>query len=439
MSIVTLTSLAAQAVPVRVPAQERQQEQNQIQTLSSPLHLIPITPCRIADTRNTPDGPFSGPFIAGGSSRDFVVPSSACGIPVTAAAYSLNVTVVPRGPLGYLTVWPSGQPQPYVSTLNSDGRIKSNAAIVPAGANGAISVFATDATDLVLDINGYFVAASNTSALPFYPLVPCRVADTRTADGPSGGPLIAGGQSRTFPILSSACGVPSTALVYSLNLTAVPRGPLGFLTVWPTGQPQPFVSTLNAPTGTITANAAIVSAGASGQVDVFTTSDTDLVIDINGYFAASGGNGLSLYNLRPCRVLDTRNPPGTPPFSGQKDVNVAASGCGASAAAAFVFNATAVPAGPLDYLTLWPQGDSQPFVSTLNAEDGAITGNMSIVPTSNGSISAWATDPTQLVLDIFGAFVGKCSGAGQQCGAPQLPPCCPGLVCVPASTRAFCE
>lgn len=34
---------------------------------------------------------------------------------------------------------------------------------------------------------------------------------------------------------------------------------------------------------------------------------------------------------------------------------------------------------------------------------------------------------------------GSCSGHGQECGAAQLPPCCSGLTCVPASTRAFCE
>jgi hypothetical protein len=58
-----------------------------------------------------------------------------------------------------------------VATLNSiDGRVKSSAAIVPAGANGAVSMFATDTTDVILDINGYFVAGSNASALAFYPL-----------------------------------------------------------------------------------------------------------------------------------------------------------------------------------------------------------------------------------------------------------------------------
>jgi hypothetical protein len=74
-----------------------------------------------------------------------------------AAAYSLNVTVVPEGPLYYLTTWPTGSSQPTVSTLNSfDGRVVANAAIVPAGTNGAISVYVTDPTQVILDINGYF-------------------------------------------------------------------------------------------------------------------------------------------------------------------------------------------------------------------------------------------------------------------------------------------
>lgn len=74
-------------------------------------------------------------------------------------ACSLNVTVVPAKSLGYLTIWPAGQPQPFVSTLNSwDGRVAANAAIVPAGQNGAVSVYVTDDAQVVLDLNGYFTA-----------------------------------------------------------------------------------------------------------------------------------------------------------------------------------------------------------------------------------------------------------------------------------------
>ena len=180
---------------------------------------------------------------------------------------------------------------------------------------------------------------------------------------------------------------------------------LGYLTAWPAGQGQPLVSTLNAPTGTVTANAAIVPAGNNGDISVFVTNDSDLVIDINGYFAPPGPGGLSFFPLAPCRVLDTRNPPGTLPFSGTLNVNVAASGCGAPMSAqSYVFNATAVPPSALGFLTMWPQGAIQPLVSTLNAVDGSVTSNMAIVPTMNGSVSAFAANPTHLVLDISGYF-----------------------------------
>jgi hypothetical protein len=371
----------------------------------SGLRFIPVTPCRVADTRNPP-GPFGAPFISGNTSRSFIIPNSTCGIPSTAQAYSLNVTVVPHGALSYLTVWPAGHTQPLVSTLNSlDGRIKANAAIVPAGSGGAISVFATNDTDVILDIDGYFVPTGTANALAFYPMTPCRLVDTRINLLSSG--ALSAATSRTLPVGSSSCNIPSAAQAYSLNFTVVPRGVLGYLSVWPTGQSQPLVSTLNDLTGTIVANAAIVPAGAAGSIDVFATETTDLVVDINGYFAPAGAGGLSLYNLPPCRVLDTRNPAGTPPFTGSLDVNVIGSGCGGTnGAQGYVLNATVVPSGALTYLTLWPQGAARPTVSTLNAQDGAITSNMAIVPTTNTHISGYASGPhaTHLILDISGYF-----------------------------------
>jgi hypothetical protein len=185
----------------------------------------------------------------------------------------------------------------------------------------------------------------------------------------------------------------------------VPHGPLGYLTTWPTGAAtKPVVSSLNAPTGTVTANAAIVPAGTSGSIDVFATNSADLVIDINGYFAPMGTGGLSLYSVKPCRVQDTRELPGASPIT-SLDVAVTSSDCTIPATAqADVLNATVVPSGSLGYLTLWPDGQTQPLVSTLNALDGTVTSNMAIVPTINGSISAFASNPTQAILDISGYF-----------------------------------
>ncbi len=343
------------------------------------------------------------------SERDFPIPQSACRIPPTAAAYSLNVTVAPWGLLNYLTIWPTGQPQPFVSTLNSyDGRTKANAAIVPAGADQAVSVYVTDKTDVILDIDGYFVPA-NTSTWAFFPLTPCRVADTRNPQGPLGGPIMPANQTRIFPVQDSSCNIPDYAEAYSLNMTVVPTHTLGYLTLWPTGETQPYVSTLNAPTGTVVANAAIVPAGtgAGSPVSVYVTDETHVIIDINGYFApaASGQEPLSLFSLTPCRVLDTRPPHGSGLLYNILPINVLGSSCNVPSAQAYVFNATVAPdSGPMGYLTLWPDAEGQPYVSTLNASDGAITSNMAIVPTLNGDIDAYAYNPTWLIMDIFGYF-----------------------------------
>ena len=370
---------------------------------SGALQFIPVTPCRIADTRNA-TGAFGGPELAAAGTRTFNVPESSCGIPSTAVAYSLNVTVVPIASLGYLTIWPAGESQPVVSTLNSDGRVKANAAITPAGANGGVSVFASDATQFILDIDGYFVpAGTSASGLEFYPLTPCRVADTRNATGALGGPSLTGAVARAFPVQSSACDIPATAKAYSLNITAVPHGSLGYLTTWPTGQAQPVVSTLNATTGAVTANAAIVPAGSGGDISVLVSDASDVILDVNGYFAPPAAGGLSLYTVAPCRALDTRNGAGA--FDGTLTVPIHASSCAAPATAqAYVLNATVLPVTSLSYLNLWAAGGTPPNVSTLNAYDGAVTSNMAIVPTVNGSVDAFSTDQTQLLLDISSYF-----------------------------------
>jgi hypothetical protein len=186
----------------------------------------------------------------------------------------------------------------------------------------------------------------------------------------------------------------------------VPHGPLIYLSAWPTGQNQPPTSIVNAPTGSVTANAAIIPAGANGSITTFGSSDTDVVIDINGYFAPQATGGLNFYTLTPCRVVDTRSPAGSPPFNGTTTVNVTTSGCGSPATAqAYALNATVVPSGPLSYLTLWPNNaPSPPVASTLNADPNTVTSNLAILPTTNGSVNAYASGSTYLILDISGYF-----------------------------------
>ncbi len=257
---------------------------------SEAITFHPVIPCRVMDTRadQGKSGPFGPPAMAGGTLRDVPIPLSGCGIPASAVAYSLNITVLPRGYFGYLITWPSGLTRPRVSTLNSwDGDLVTNAAIVPAGIAGNISILVSDTADVLVDINGYFGLDAEGKGFSFHAVRPCRVVDTRADQhktGPFGPPVMAGGSGRELPIPASDCGIPLSAVAYSLNFTVLPRAYLGYLITWPSGLPMPRVSTLNSWDADVVANAAIVPAGTNGAIRVVVSDTTDLIIDVNGYF-----------------------------------------------------------------------------------------------------------------------------------------------------------
>jgi len=384
------------------------------------LGFVPMNPCRVVDTRagSGKGGAFGAPSLGRGVSRDFPILSGSCNIPATAQAYSLTITAVPTGALGFLTAWPTGRPQPTVSTLNaSDGSPTANEAIMPVGTNGSVSIFVSDPSDVIIDINGYFVPPGG-GALAFYPVVPCRVSDSRAGQGKSGvygPPSLPFGQSRDLPIPGSGCGIPASAQAYSLNITALPTaGKLNFVTVWPTGMSMPVASSLNSFQGKVQANAAIVGAGANGSVSLFVSDTTDLIVDINGYFAPPGGPGALFFNaVSPCRVADTRGgfpaPFGTPSlqFNSERDFPLRQSACGLPATAqAYSLNMTVVPQGQLIFLSTWagtPQ--ALPIVSTLNSFDGRVLANAAIVPAgSTGGIGVYASNNTDLIIDVNGYF-----------------------------------
>ena len=220
--------------------------------------FYPVTSCRLVDTRAAyapPDigAAFGPPTMSAGQVRSFPVPTGRCAIPPGALAYYVNFTVVPPGFLGYITAFPTGTAQPFVSTLNSlDGRVIANGAIIPAGTSGAISVYAGNATDLIVDIAGYFAPDNGSgAALRYNTIYPCRAYDLTLAAYQT--PSLA---------MRGICGVPQTASAYSANFTVTPTQPMGYLTVWQSGIPWPGVSLLNAIDGSGVGNNAIVPGGA---------------------------------------------------------------------------------------------------------------------------------------------------------------------------------
>ena len=133
--------------------------------------------------------------------------------------------------------------------------------------------------------------ADISGGTPFIAVTPCRVVDTRNANGTYGGPSFPVNGVRSFPIPGGPCaGIPAAA-AYSLNFTVVNyHVGGGFLTAYPTGSSRPFVSTLNFGTGPALANAAVVPASNSGSIDVYASDSTNVIIDINGYYPDTRAN-----------------------------------------------------------------------------------------------------------------------------------------------------
>jgi hypothetical protein len=131
------------------------------------IGFVGVAPCRLVDTRQAgfPAG-YGQPALAAGAPRNFDLNSqpNCTGIPAGVDAYSLNFTVTNTQGPGFLKVYPQGGSVPLdVSTINYvGGQTIANAAIVPAGTNGGITVIAgVSGTDVIIDINGYFTDQYN--------------------------------------------------------------------------------------------------------------------------------------------------------------------------------------------------------------------------------------------------------------------------------------
>jgi hypothetical protein len=158
-----------------------------------------------------------------------------------------------------------------------------------------VSFFASNDTNVIADVVGYFAPPGAAGALTFHPIDACKKVDTQWADGPDGGPALDPSSTRDFPLgPTGACevvpgfsvvnnGVPGWARAYSLNFIATPTGALTGLNVQPTGAGNVTAWSLYAADGQVTASAGIVSAG-TGGLTVTPFSPTHLMMILNGYF-----------------------------------------------------------------------------------------------------------------------------------------------------------
>jgi hypothetical protein len=137
----------------------------------------------------------------------------------------------------------------------------------------------------------YDNAALLPPASAFYTVAPCRVVDTRGAVGPTGGPALAAHSTRSFPVSSGACGIPSTAVAVAVNLVAVQATAGGHLTLFAgDALAPPLASSINFAPGQTRANNAVVPLATDGTGTIKVTNGSaeavHFVLDVSGYFQA---------------------------------------------------------------------------------------------------------------------------------------------------------
>ena len=332
-------------------------------------------------------------------------------VPLTGVgAVSLNVTSTGSTSDGFITVYGCGTRE-LVSSVNFPAALTvANAVIAPVSATGMVCFYANAPTDIVVDINGWFATGA-----AFTSVGPKRVFDTRPGNSPD--------SLRTMPKSKIPAGgvievqltdlggyVPVTgANSVSLNVVVTNPEASGFITVYPCGA-RALVSNLNYVAGQTVANAVVVPVSASGTVCFYSLATVDLVVDINGWFAAGSG----FTGVAPARVLDTR--PGNSPDA-LRTVPKAKIGASniievrvtdlvglvpADGVVAVSLNVTATNPDGDGFITVFACGAMEQ-VSSLNFTAGATVANAVLAPVSaSGTICLYSNVSTDVIVDING-------------------------------------
>lgn len=255
--------------------------------VGSPTSITAVTPAGTAGARDVAVTTSGGTATKAGGFTYEAPPAVAYLVPSWGpTAGSTPVTVKGSGFVNGATVT-------FGSTVRAATRLDASTLTTtsPAHAAGAVAVTVTNPSGLAGTLpNGFLFDDSPPPVVTgaFYPVTPCRIADSRSQAGPLGAPSLSAGGTRVFPVSSSACGIPPQAKAVALNVTVVGPAAAGFLTLYPGTASRPATSSLNFRAGQVRANNAFISlpADGSGTIAVYTNaaSSVDVVLDTVGYF-----------------------------------------------------------------------------------------------------------------------------------------------------------
>ena len=151
--------------------------------------LVPISPCRLADTRNGGSIGHNATLQPAGTITIAAHGTNGqCTLPTDAVALSLNVTSVAATAGTYLTIWDDG-PMPNASSLNpAPGQPPTpNAVTTPLSASGGFNVYNFAGTvDIIVDVNGYFAHHDHDDRYDTSAEVDAKIAAHGGGPGPAG-------------------------------------------------------------------------------------------------------------------------------------------------------------------------------------------------------------------------------------------------------------
>ncbi|MBI4935632.1 MAG: hypothetical protein HY828_17255 [Actinobacteria bacterium] len=254
-------------------------------------HYTTLTPARLADSRptgTTIDGISAAMGRLGPGSTTVVRLGGRGSLPPHPEAVAITMTAVAPESNGFMSVFPCSAVRPNVANLNfTSGRTTSNSTLAVPDANGDICVYTSAAAHLVLDASGALVgeAAYSTAAAG-------RLIDTRpngaTVDGLYQGAGMLPSGTTTVLRVGGRGNVAADAVAASLNISAVAPVASGFVTVWRCDLERPNTSNINFAVGRTIANSAVATLDDQGDVCVYNSAPTQLVIDVNGAFTSDG-------------------------------------------------------------------------------------------------------------------------------------------------------
>jgi len=377
-------------------------------TFGNPSSFTPASPRRILDTRDrsAPPGVQPGP----GSAIELGLPSF--GVPTNATAVALQVTATGGSAAGYVSATPSGAPLGATSTLNLDvpGETISNFAIVPVGPNGGVRVFSSLATDVVVDLMGWWIPATEPVAAGRYnAVVPSRLLDTRpeTRTGYSGGKPAPG--TTTQLKVTGRGGVPSAGVsAVAVNITLDRTEAPGFVQAAPAeGFVPGATSVMNvSAAGQVVAATTIVPVDSNGRIALFNQSATDLIVDVTGWFTDETSpkslSGLFAPATSVTRTLDTRLT-GRIGWFGLKPQPGDLGTVSAYDQAALVGNVTITDTAGPGYVQLGPsQSMVRGATSNINPTGANETIANAFISPADPSVGLFTVVSTNIIIDVSG-------------------------------------